>query len=210
MDVVFFVADYLEAAKVSDLLGHLSDLPCTVCIIYKKKHGLDSKMGYSVDINSARLAFNRFDERAYLMRKDERFATKERLLGMKEGAEEIYDVFPLSYLSKKLNQVVDRIPLSSQGVPVLSGIFDSYRSNAVAPDHFLSGLAKNILNVCFRSLPSNDLRKKIDFLICSSLEANGIPRERTVYNVPKKKLHKMSMSSVLSTLLFGSHIFRRW
>ena len=53
-------------------------------------------------------------------------------------------------------------------------------------------------------------KKKIDFLICSSLEDNGLPRERTVYNVPKKKLHKMSMSSVLSTLLFGSHIFRRW
>ncbi len=69
LDTVLFVADYLESAKVIDLMGHASNHPCTLCIMYKKKHGKGSKLGHSVEINSTKLAFSRFDERTYIFKK---------------------------------------------------------------------------------------------------------------------------------------------
>ncbi len=126
---------------------------------------------------------------------------------MNIGGEGIYDIYPLSYFTKRLAETSNNIPLTHQDVPVVSGFFDSYRSNVVAPDHLLSGLAKNILNVCIRCLPNDSSRAKFDNLVCSYLSLNGLPKERSIYNLKRKQLHTMSMSSVLSILLLASYIF---
>ena len=94
----------------------------------------------------------------------------------------------------RLSQVSNNIPLTSDNLPVVFGFFDSYRNNSVAPDHLLSNVSKNVLNVCFRVLPTNEDRIKIDRVVCSYLGSNGLPKERSIYNIRKKKLHSMSMS----------------
>ncbi len=207
LDVVLFVSDYLEAAKVVDVMGHRSNYPCTACIFYKKKQGQESQYGHTVMINSKRMAFSRYDQRSFIIRKSGVAEKHEKEIGSNPGSEKVFELYPISYLSKRLDQVQNNIPLIDQNVPVVSGFFDSYKNNAVAPDHLLAGLAKNILNICFNVLEHTSSKGKAEKMICSALSFNGLPKERSIYSMNNKSLHSMSMSSTFAILLVSSKIF---
>ena len=128
-------------------LGHSSNIPCTVCIFYKKKHGNDSLNAHSSDLHSGRLGFYRYDEQVYLIRKSNIAKNKENIIGLKPGSFEVFQFSPITNLSMRLREIFDCISCADNGNVVVSGFFDSYRSNAIAPDHLLSGLSSNILLV---------------------------------------------------------------
>lgn len=98
--------------------------------------------------------------------------------------------------------------MTDRGEPFVSGLFDAYRSSIVAPDHLLTGLAKNIVTLCFYLLPETELRSQVDLMICSALSENGLVAQSSVYNERERKLHSMSLSGTFCLLLVSVPVFK--
>ncbi|PXF42873.1 hypothetical protein BWQ96_07381 [Gracilariopsis chorda] len=131
-------------------------------------------------------------------------------LGMRSNESFSDSSAPLVAFQRELERKRDEISNSMGGLPVVSGLFDSYRSNVLAPDHLLTGLAKNVLEACFAALGSRDARLKADVSLCSALRDNGLIRQTSVYNVKEKKLHSMTLSGTYCLLLVAAAVFPRW
>lgn len=108
---------------------------------------------------------------------------------------------PLLYLQRKLEDVEATIPVNVDGDRVVNGQFDAFRSNVVAPDHLLTGLAKNVLDAVHKYLSSQDSRRHVDVYICCALRDNGLIIQKQVFNHEKKKLYSMGLSSIFRVLL---------
>ena len=120
------------------------------------------------------------------------------------------DNSPLLEFEEELRKVRSDIPLNQNGDPVVPGLFDPHRSNIIAPDHLLSGVSKDILNLCFASLPSGEYRDRMSALICNALVENGLPRQRSVYSVSKNSLHNMRLSDVFCVLTMAVGVYRNF
>ena len=103
-------------------------------------------------------------------------------------------------------------PLTDEGIPVVSCLFDPYSYNIIAPDHCIAGITKSILKVCFSELEdSNTLyTAKLDQLITVCISKMGITGHSCIYNRKTKSLNSLSMSTlfalitILPSILKGS------
>ena len=200
LDIVGYIADYPVAAAPLDVLGHMGDSPCTHCNIRKFKKSGASTMGYTTNIHALNNASVRCGERHNALRQTEFSDRDANFLGMKPKSHVTDRSCPLLALQRRLSSVQSDIPLNSEGMRVVPAMFDAYLSNLIAPDHLLTGLARNIIDLCFRLL-TPAVRIKVDISICAALADNGLIRERSIYNGKKVKLHSTSLSTVYCVLL---------
>lgn len=116
--------------------------------------------------------------------------------------------FPLLELQKALYRFHGQISTNTADERVVSCLFDEYSSTVVAPDHLITVLASNILNFCFRPVPSYHLRATYELLLCSNLRKNGLISQRQVYNREKKALHSTTFSASYCRLAVASRTLR--
>ena len=207
IDVLGFLGDYLESAHGTDLLGHNADAPCTCCSIRRYKHTKSSTLGYSTTIHSCNSSAVRFGDRHWALRESGVDNDDCRFLGMCENAKVSNESCPLLVLQVEMEKHRPAIAIASDGVPVVPGLFDAYRSNFVAPDHLLTGVSKNILSLSFCSLPSKAWKQRMDELVCSALAENGLITHRTVFDVSRNNLLTMTLSGTFCLLLVAVPIF---
>lgn len=208
LDVVGFEGDYPEAAAVMDTLGHVGNAPCTLCSFRKKKNGDGTKHAYTSQVHNKRLAFARFSDRIDQLRMAGISNEEARLLGFKSGNIDVTRLYPMVALAQELAKVHNHVPKNTDGVPVVSAIFDTYSNNFVAPDHLLTGIAHDLLTVCFESLDSDEVRQGVSAEICASLAENGLPTQLSLIN-KDTKIHGMSMTATFCVLMTSSVIFSR-
>ena len=200
LDIVGYIAEYPAVAAPIDVLGHVGDSPCTHCSIRKFKQSGASTMGYTTNIHALNDASVRCGERHNALRHVEFSDRDANFLGMKPTSHVTDRSCPLLALQTRLSSVQSDIPLNSEGMRVVPAMFDAYLSNLIAPDHLLTGLARNIIDLCFRFL-TPVVRIKADIFICAALADNGLIRERSIYNGKKVQLHSTSLSPVYCVLL---------
>ena len=210
IDVVGFVGDYPAAAATIDVLGHVSSAPCTLCT-FRRQHAAvaeGSRHGYTTEVHAGNSSFLRHAERHFSLRKAGLSAHDANFLGMVHSERTRARNSPLIQLSKEILKKQGDIPLSTAGRKVVPGLFDPFRCNIVAPDHLLTGLAKNVLNTLFQCMPSNEMRAHADIYICCALKENGLLTQSTVYNYNSKSLHSMTLSEMYCVLLVASSTLR--
>ncbi|PXF41580.1 hypothetical protein BWQ96_08694 [Gracilariopsis chorda] len=209
-DVVGFVGDYPAAAHTTDVMGHNAAAPCTLCNFRRSTGGRSSMYGFSTIVNTQVSAGLRTFERHMALRNSVIDDDHANRLDMRSNESFADSSAPLVAFQRELDRKRDEIPNSIGGLPVVSGLFDSYRSNVIAPDHLLTGVTKNVLDACFAALGSRDARLKADVSLCSALRDNGLIRQTSVYNVKEKKLHSMTLSGTYCLLLVAAAVFPRW
>ena len=208
IDVVGFLGDYLESTHTVDLLGHRANAPCTACSLRKYKGGECSSLGYSSLLHASNSSVLRTGERHLALRESGIDDEDCNLLGMFGNERVDSKTCPLLVLQCELEKVRSYIRKADHGGPVVTGLFDPYRSNLVAPDHLLSGLAIDVMGLAFDILPSTEWKQRMDQMICSALAENGLVRQKSVYNVSKGNLHSMSLSATFCTLLCCVPVYR--
>ena len=218
LDLLANVGDYPAASACSDLMGHTANTPCSVCTFPRRKGTGTGELVYSSGIHSRRLSNIRFDERMRAIRSEGALSDHVRKsLGVNcRTVEEASAKFNVQVASA-LRESVLRLQLKGDGTPVVPGVFDSYLSTAILPDHLLTGLIKNVLHVCFRCLNSDGDRHSFDEVICSYISETNLPSIDSILVLNRGKfsgLQNLSMSSLFIVLLFASHLFdlydKRW
>ena len=106
-----------------------------------------------------------------------------------------------------------RSPTTSSGREVVSTVFDSYLSTVMLPDHLLTGLIKNVFEVCFTCLQSNGERQQFDKFICNNIFQSGLPSIDTLLVFSGDRLSSLtnlSMSGWFCVLLIAADVFNSY
>ncbi len=127
-----------------------------------------------------------------------------KFLGMKEGG--VCNTrepgrWPLLKLACRLDDVQHLIPMTADNMRVVSGKFDPYSRNIVAPDHLLAGIGKFLIKTLFQTLSDAAAQTKLDCMIRQDLVDLGLGRHSTLYNQTTKTLNSISMSCVFGILM---------
>ena len=209
VDVVGFVGDYPAAAATLDVSGHVSRAPCTLCT-FRRLHASETdgaRYGFTTKVHSGNTSFLRHAERHSSLRESGIPDGDANTLGMVTNERANQRTCPLMLFSNELYKERKFIPLNSSGLPVVSGLFDPYRCNFVAPDHLLTGISQDALNTVFKSLPSDNMRHRANSYICAALRENGLLSQSKVFNWDKKTIYTMSLSELYCVLVVAGPSF---
>ena len=211
LDVVGFIGDYPESAKVIDLMNHAARAPCTHCSFRHRKLENAANYAYSLAIHSYHSSFGRTLRKTLALRSSNISAEELTFLGMRQGSiEDVSEVgrWPLIKLGCAIQSARHRIPRTSTGRPVVPGTFNPYNQNAVAPDHLLAGLGKFMVETAFVMLNSDTDRKRLEIVVCQKLKDLGFGSHSTLYNYKKKKVNSISMSTNYAVLMIIGPLLR--
>ena len=149
MDVLGFVNDYPASCHVIDSKTHTASAPCTLCSFrrYSGPETRASKYGYTLHVNENDPSACRFGDRQEALRLDRVDDETAKILGMTQPSSVPNRTCPLIALQRELNACKHWVRKDADGKAVVRPIFDAYRSNLIAPDHLLTGLAKKTLSL---------------------------------------------------------------
>lgn len=212
LDMLSFYADYVKLAAVTNCAGHSATCFCPLCKIKKNASNIGPTYGYSEKNHCRRLGFMKCDEILSILTSSDISSTYRTSLGLRTVDSAEADDIPLVYFSNRLSQQTrSDLPVAANGDLIVTPFFDSSLSTAVAPDHLLSGLATVLLTACFKSIPDDSNRKKVEVAILKSAALNDLPTEGSFLSYKQGRfvgLSSMSMSTTYIILLFGSRIFK--
>ena len=147
VDVVAFVADHPAASETLDFIGHKTYTLCTLCTFRKKTGVGESGIGYTPKVHAHRTTSMRCMERHGALRNSEIDIQDTKRLGMKDSSKIMAESSPLLALQRELERVCVDIATTRDAKRAMLGRFEEYCCNVVAPDHFLAGLEKNVIEV---------------------------------------------------------------
>ena len=207
-DVVAFVCDYHEANHASFVRGTTALAPCNLCTFLKGSAiGVSSSdYAYTAAVHSGHGSFRRDYRRMNSVLSYSKAEDHLQRYGLKSGSDFLNNPPPLHRLHQELSKARHRVPLTENGQPVVPATFDPYLSVLVAPDHLLTGLSVDVINLNFRIL-SPGQRVMVEAILLHMLQSNGMRHEAHVYNHGKLCLHSMSMSSIYNLLLLSPWAF---
>ena len=165
---------------------------------------------YSTNIHSRRLGVMRWDSRRDVVRSKIPTVTLEQRLGFSTHGEEKANELPLVSLAKQLR--ISTRSKTQDGRPVVPYDFDSVQSTGAAPDHLLSGIIDDVLDVCFTKLQTEEEQNKTQALICSNAKRNGLDTQGRFLKWKNGKpdgLRSVTMSTKMCILLAAAPIFRQ-
>lgn len=116
-------------------------------------------------------------------------------------------------LSNEIGQRRLPVQTTADWIKFLSTVFDSYMSNAMLPDYFLSCLIKKHLLCIFSCFHWNRTRRNIDRLICEDFYNTGLPSIDTLLVWSGDLftyIKHISISGWFCVLLFVSHLFENY
>ena len=199
LDPVSFYGDYPAVSACCDALGHTANAFCTHCHVVKRRAPGSSKMLNNTVHHSRRLGVMRTDTRSEALRSSSLPSTVLRLLGMRSNTNADADQVPLIALGKRLRRAA-RPPLRDDGNYTHTSLFDSSMSTAIAPDHLVNGLVKNVLTVVFSTL-NNNQRRKIEVQILDMAIRNGLPVTGAILRWGKNHAYQGIMNQTMSALM---------
>ena len=104
LDMVTFLADYLEAAYYTDFLGQNANAYCTHCSVRRRDRRVRSKYLTTPMNNSRRIGFMRSDARLFSLRESPFATTIYRALGISATDSKAAANIPVVKFSLSLDQ----------------------------------------------------------------------------------------------------------
>ena len=197
LDPVGHIGDYPAASDTLDVLGHNSNAPCTICS-FKKSSSSVTKYCYTSSITSSHISFRRTYMRYRYVRENN---TKENELFTAIGLHpnEHGRDLPFHDLTHRLSNIRRSIPKTSEGVPVVPGMFDPYLSNIIGPDHLFSGLGRNAIDAIVLLLTTKQ-RKVFNSITINMLSNNEMSCLQTLLSKNGTELVTLSISEMYDVL----------
>lgn len=103
--------------------------------------------------------------------------------------------YPLLLFQKILEINGAFIRAKTSGQYVIRGFFDTYRQNAVAPDHCLKGNIENVMAAMFYSLFPYKV-KTFSLQVSAALSSKNLQYQTNPYDVKKGTVHFQYICSV--------------
>ena len=197
LDIVAYIGDAPALASLNGLKGHMSNIPCHLCLLIKNStNTMNMKYCEHAENDSTNPSKRRTGKRTEDGSKNFR------------GREEMYfDAIGVSNMNSTLNKLrkiicscCKDIPLNDEGKPVIDAIFDEYRSTLVSPDHVFFGIGKNILEAILKMLRKNEV-DLFEALLKDYLNAGKLDCCKSILNSDRNACGKLNMSEVYNILL---------
>ena len=209
LDCVGYVADSPAVTSSLDTLGHQANSPCYLCTFgrYDVSGSGGSRYSYSTEIHSGMLCFTRESGRTQALRNAG--LTRKELTALGLNATDVIgdNGSMLQQFGLRLSEVANKVPKTDGGKPVVPCLFDCYRSTAVAPDHLVMGLARNLCDTILKLL-TPIVRVASEGLIKEVLRCEGLASQESLFNHEKRVLHSMSISAIFAFVLVAPSCFR--
>jgi hypothetical protein len=208
LDVVGFIGDTPAIAHVVGALrGHNGLAPCTWCTFKRNNNQVHkgSRYGAPVTVNSRHSSFTRFGHRASIFHEAEPTEADCQELGFQYRLPE--KIGPLHELANALSECRTRVPVNTEGNPVVPACFDPFRACVVAPDHLFFGLSQNVITAVL-SCCSVKERNYAEACILIALRNYDLPVQNKLFGESGAALLPMSISQVRSLLLVSPAVFR--
>ena len=216
IDVVAYVGDYPENAKLLDVTGVNGCSPCTMCTFPRADKGSGDNEGslmyegssyaYSTALHSANLSFRRTRQRMQLCREGATSNDPKRF-GLREMGEEQRSKLSLHRLSEELDKARVSVPMTTSGEPAVPCFFDPYVCSLVAPDHVLFGTGEDVVKAMLRVLRPTQ-RSHFNCLALEALASAGHDVEGTFISTSTQQLNQMTFSSFNTLLLVAPWAMR--
>lgn len=124
--------------------------------------------------------------------------------------EEMEDFTPLFLRQNELNKAQVETPLILDRKRVVSGVFDAYKSNVIAPDHLLTGLENTVIELSLQvSILMGLDQDLVDVHLCHTLRMKGLLTENTVLN-SKGQQNSTRLSGKYALLLVYGPLSRNY
>lgn len=172
LDVVGMFGDYPALSSSTDVRGHNGAAFCTFCSVRDLTNSRSGSKIYTTVVHSRRLGTVRTDGRRRFIRADLTDAATIKFIGYSTLSPEDADELPMVRLARDLRGGDPRA-LDKDGEEVVPRGFDSQQSIAAAPDHLISGIINNTMEVCFSSLTLEEVRR-IEVRVMHDAKANGL------------------------------------
>ena len=210
LDNVTLFGDTPKINAITDTMGHNALSYCNFYFIRKNNPTNTPWYCSTSKTNGRSQSFQRLDEKMYIMRQLGLSTKEKAMLGMTSTSDDGSRNIPSVYLSNKLLDNRRSIPNSQYGVPLVNYLFESSSSVSVAPDHLISGLISNLIEMCLYSLPSTSHILKFQSFVLSTAAENNLPTEGP-FAVMKDNsfsgISTMSMSTLYVLLLCSTPYF---
>ena len=161
--------------------------------------GEGSCFAYSTAIHSGNLSFRRTKKRMRLAREHANPRELKRI-GLRQMTVDEVDMLPLHKLSSELEKVREKVPLNTQGKPVVPCVLEPYLSCFVGPDHVLFGVGEDISNAMLKMLRPHQ-REHVNALAMEALTSAGVTVEGSFLSSSVLHINSMSFSSFTAYLL---------
>ena len=166
---------------------------------------------YTQTLHSRRTGHIRLDERNSEIRKSNLTQGMQRRLGVRAANHQESMSLPMVRFSHMIREKKNMIPRTSFGKKVVSSSFDSNLNVPPVPDHCLTGVIKNLLEVWFAHMNSDVERKACEIRLIYTLSQNGLPAVSNVLKWDKHRnfvsVENISMSSLFCVLFVCSNCF---
>lgn len=114
---------------------------------------------------------------------------------------------PLEKIATGIMKYNGEVP-TSNGIPVVPQFFDSLQSCIVSPDHLLTALVRDAINLSYHTLGSKELRRGVEAFMLAHLNACDMTRQSKLFHPTKNVLHGMNMSSLYEINCIAVSSFR--
>ena len=212
LDVVSMFGDYPALTSVTDVRGHNATAFCTFCTFRETPKNAAGSRLYSTAMHGRRLGGMRNDVRRNIIRPILNDESAQHLIGYRKLTAENADRLPMVYLARSLRSGSGRT-VDENGSLVVPAGFDSVQSIAAAPDHLITGLIEDAMNVCFEALPNEREQRRTELRIVQESLANGLSTQGKFLRWANGKcqgMRSMSMSSRLFVLISSVSPFDEW
>jgi len=209
LDCVGFIADTPAISEMNDLLGHVANVPCHMCLFerYDRSGKGEPRYAYTTKISSGHPSYRRNGMRMGQFRGAGLSPQACQGLGMKSNEKAKDLLLPLHALGTRLEEVRAIVPRNESGTPVVPAIFDPYLSCVIAPDHLFLGLGQNVLDAVISAIPMK-VREGVEDRMKTSLRDHGLNTQNHIIDMSKKKVYSMSISDMYAVLLVAPQCFR--
>ncbi len=205
LDLVGFVGDTPALNASLDVMGHTSSVCCHLCRFVRQSATIIGSR-YTGKAPDGYLTSSR---RGAYQEQSIRDCTPGpetcRLLGLKYQTGSPGTV--LHYIRSQLHSTKGCIPKTVEGQPVVPGTIDPYKACIIAPDHLLTGHARDCINIALQYLPRRASREQCEKYMLESLDTCKLPTQRRIVNHEKKKLYSMTMTELYALSLVAWYAF---
>ncbi len=207
LDLVGFVGDTPALNAFLDVLGHTSCACCHLCRYVRRSATIVGSRFTGKGTDGGRTALQRGFIQEQAIRDSSPGAETCRLMGLKfqpdNSATVLHDV------RSKVMSAKECIPKTAGGFSVVPCAMDPYKACVVAPDHLLTGHARDCINLGLHFLPSRSARELCEKHMLAILESCNLPKQNRLVNHERKKLFAMSMTDLYAVSLVAYHAFSK-
>ncbi len=189
LDLVGFTGDTPARNAELDVMGHTATAFCHLCRVSRQSASLIGSRYVRKGVTGSAHGFSRGFYQHCGVR--DCFATGEtcRLLGMKPSATDRN--LPIHNLRQAMVEAQPSIPSTADGLRIVPGVLDPYRACFIAPDHLLTGHARDCIELAFRLLPSLRHRSTCEAFMIGLLSESNLPQQNRLFDHENKHLFSM-------------------